>query len=181
VTARTGRLQALEEEAGDRLASIAFWWWAMTRRPARVLAVASAAASALTAAACVMTADVRLFALSLAVAAVTATAAIVTAVTARTDKQIEQMLTAALIAATPTQEASEARIAKVLLRCWRVAYGEIRDDEAAAAEALHAAGQAASPGSPFPGRPGYMTGTCGHPVAAREWLGGFRNCDGCGG
>lgn len=36
------------------------------------------------------------------------------------------------------------------------------------------------PGTPFPGRPGYVTGTCGHAVALSEWRCGFRNCERCG-
>lgn len=36
-------------------------------------------------------------------------------------------------------------------------------------------------GTPFPGRPGYVTGTCGHAVAGSEWRAGFRNCERCGG
>ena len=35
-------------------------------------------------------------------------------------------------------------------------------------------------GHPFPGRPGYFTGRCGHAVAGSEWRAGFRNCERCG-
>jgi hypothetical protein len=35
-------------------------------------------------------------------------------------------------------------------------------------------------GTPFPGRPGYVTGKCGHAVAGSEWNAGFRNCERCG-
>jgi hypothetical protein len=35
-------------------------------------------------------------------------------------------------------------------------------------------------GHPFPGRPGYVTGNCGHAVAGSEWAAGFRNCERCG-
>jgi hypothetical protein len=35
-------------------------------------------------------------------------------------------------------------------------------------------------GTPFPGRPGYVTGQCGHAVAGSEWRAGFRNCERCG-
>jgi hypothetical protein len=34
-------------------------------------------------------------------------------------------------------------------------------------------------GTPFPGRPGYVTGTCGHAVAGSEWDAGYRKCEGC--
>lgn len=34
-------------------------------------------------------------------------------------------------------------------------------------------------GSMFPGRPGYLTGTCGHAVAQSEWKAGFRTCERC--
>lgn len=33
------------------------------------------------------------------------------------------------------------------------------------------------PGTPFPGRPGYLTGFCGHAVAGTEWRAGFRTCE----
>jgi hypothetical protein len=33
--------------------------------------------------------------------------------------------------------------------------------------------------APFPGRPGYVTGTCGHAVAGSEWRVGFRECERC--
>lgn len=35
-------------------------------------------------------------------------------------------------------------------------------------------------GSDFPGRPGFVTGRCGHAVAGSEWRAGFRNCERCG-
>jgi hypothetical protein len=35
-------------------------------------------------------------------------------------------------------------------------------------------------GSPFPGRPGYVTGLCEHAVAGSEWRSGYRNCERCG-
>ena len=34
-------------------------------------------------------------------------------------------------------------------------------------------------GTPFPGRPGYVTGTCGDPVDEDEWNAGHRTCEGC--
>lgn len=34
-------------------------------------------------------------------------------------------------------------------------------------------------GEPFPGRPGYFTGFCGHAVAGSEWRAGFRTCEHC--
>lgn len=34
-------------------------------------------------------------------------------------------------------------------------------------------------GTPFPGRPGYLTGRCGHAVAGSEWRAGFRVCERC--
>jgi hypothetical protein len=34
-------------------------------------------------------------------------------------------------------------------------------------------------GHPFPGRPGYLTGRCGHAIAGSEWVAGFRNCERC--
>jgi hypothetical protein len=36
-------------------------------------------------------------------------------------------------------------------------------------------------GRPFPGRPGYVTGECGHAVAGSEWQAGFRRCEHCPG
>ena len=35
-------------------------------------------------------------------------------------------------------------------------------------------------GQPFPGRPGYLTGLCGHAVAGSEWRAGCRWCERCG-
>jgi hypothetical protein len=35
-------------------------------------------------------------------------------------------------------------------------------------------------GSFVPGMTGYVTGNCGHPVAAHEWRAGFRSCEQCG-
>jgi hypothetical protein len=35
-------------------------------------------------------------------------------------------------------------------------------------------------GSPFPGRPGYVTGLCAHAVAGSEWRAGRRWCERCG-
>jgi hypothetical protein len=35
-------------------------------------------------------------------------------------------------------------------------------------------------GKPFPGRPGYVTGQCGHAVAGSEWEAGCRYCEHCG-
>lgn len=32
-------------------------------------------------------------------------------------------------------------------------------------------------GEPFPGRDGYVTGICGHAVAASEWRAGFVTCE----
>jgi hypothetical protein len=34
-------------------------------------------------------------------------------------------------------------------------------------------------GTPFPGRPGYVVGTCGHAVAGSEWDHGYCKCEGC--
>jgi hypothetical protein len=34
-------------------------------------------------------------------------------------------------------------------------------------------------GTPFPGRHGYVTGTCGHAVAGSEWNAGYRKCERC--
>jgi DNA-binding XRE family transcriptional regulator len=34
-------------------------------------------------------------------------------------------------------------------------------------------------GTPFPGRPGCVTGCCGHPVPEDEWSAGYRFCAGC--
>jgi len=34
-------------------------------------------------------------------------------------------------------------------------------------------------GTPFPGRPGHVTGTCGHPVPEDEWDAGHRECEDC--
>ena len=34
-------------------------------------------------------------------------------------------------------------------------------------------------GEPFPDRPGYLTGECGHAVAGSEWRAGFRVCERC--
>lgn len=34
-------------------------------------------------------------------------------------------------------------------------------------------------GKPFPGRPGYVTGQCGHAVAGSEWRAGYRVCEHC--
>lgn len=34
-------------------------------------------------------------------------------------------------------------------------------------------------GEPFPLRPGYVTGECGHAVAGSEWRAGFRRCEHC--
>jgi hypothetical protein len=43
------------------------------------------------------------------------------------------------------------------------------------------AGCGHGPGTPFPGRPGYLTGLDGHAVAASEWRAGFRTCEHCAG
>jgi hypothetical protein len=45
-------------------------------------------------------------------------------------------------------------------------------------ECTHGDGDTA--GHPFPGRPGYVTGYCGHAVAWSEWAARFRNCEHCG-
>lgn len=34
-------------------------------------------------------------------------------------------------------------------------------------------------GEPFPGRPGYVTGHCGHAVAGSEWKAGYHTCEQC--
>lgn len=34
-------------------------------------------------------------------------------------------------------------------------------------------------GLPFPGRPDYLTGRCGHAVAGSEWKAGYRTCERC--
>jgi hypothetical protein len=34
-------------------------------------------------------------------------------------------------------------------------------------------------GTPFPDRPGFVTGRCGHPVPEEEWAAGYRFCAGC--
>jgi hypothetical protein len=34
-------------------------------------------------------------------------------------------------------------------------------------------------GTPVPGRPGYVVGTCGDPVPEDEWDAGHRKCEGC--
>jgi hypothetical protein len=34
-------------------------------------------------------------------------------------------------------------------------------------------------GTPFPGRPSRVVGTCGHAVAGSEWAAGYRKCERC--
>ena len=34
-------------------------------------------------------------------------------------------------------------------------------------------------GTPVPGRPGHVTGTCGHPIPEDEWDAGHRKCEEC--
>jgi len=61
-------------------------------------------------------------------------------------------------------------ISKAMVEC--VTEGGIGYERSATQRALD--------GTPFPGRPGYLTARCGHAISGSEWRVGIRTCEHCG-